>query len=147
MTNGPVTGIGKELLKNYLSRSGSTVIAAVREPSNASAKALSELPVGQDTQLIIVKIDSTSETDPQDAVAALQRAKVTHVDTIIANAGIGTYYGPIIGATAAQIQEHVNINGIGKQENSPFLRPHITLLNVGQMFKGHSSFSRLSIRC
>ncbi len=55
------------------------------------------------------------EKDSLDAVQTLQSEHgITQIGTVIANAGIGTHYGPILGATASQVQEHVAVNGIGR---------------------------------
>ncbi|KAL9121091.1 MAG: hypothetical protein Q9187_002352 [Circinaria calcarea] len=114
LITGANRGMGKALLTTFLSRSDATVIAAVREPSSISAMALSSLQVGQGSRLITVKIDSSSETDAIAAVETLQsRYGITRLDTVIANAGIGTYYGPAISTTAAQLQEHITVNAIG----------------------------------
>ncbi|KAF2227127.1 aflatoxin biosynthesis ketoreductase nor-1 [Elsinoe ampelina] len=86
LVTGANRGIGKAFIAAYLQRPNSTVIAAVRTPS--SAKSLNDFPKADGSKLIIVKIDSFSETDPKDAVAELQKQGVDHIDFVIANAGI-----------------------------------------------------------
>ena len=107
-------GIGKALLEEILLRSGTTVIAAVRDPLSASAQALSSLPVGQNSRLILVRIDSSSETDALTAVETLRlNYGIERLDTVVANAGMGKYYGPLMGATLSQLQEHITVNAFG----------------------------------
>lgn len=60
-------GIGLGLLVALIARENTTIIAAVRDIA-ASTKTLSSVPTGKDSKLIILKIDSTIETDPAAAV-------------------------------------------------------------------------------
>ena len=61
-----------------------------------------------------MKIDSTSEADAREAVEELRsKHGIDHLDTVIANAGIGKYHGPLMGVTTAQLQEHINVNMFG----------------------------------
>ena len=95
-----------------------TVIAAVRELSTTSAKALSTIPKAPNSRLITIKIDSTSLTDALVAVQNLQLEHgITQLDVVVANAGIGTTYGLLMDATASQIQDHVNVNAIGRKDD------------------------------
>ena len=89
-----------------------TVIAGVRDPSADSAKALSSLPVGKGSKVIIVKLDSNSEGDARTAAEALQ--SVEYLDIIIANAGISNSFGGVMDATTEQLREHINVNAIGE---------------------------------
>ncbi|MCJ1367578.1 hypothetical protein MMC16_006712 [Acarospora aff. strigata] len=109
-----ITGIGKGLVSTYLGRPNSIVVAGVRDPSSSAAKELSSLPAGHGSSVIVVKIDSGSESD---AAAAVQELKSTHhitkLDTVIANAGISTSYAPIADVPPAVLQEHVTVNAVG----------------------------------
>ncbi|KAF4549106.1 Norsolorinic acid ketoreductase nor1-like protein 1 [Elsinoe fawcettii] len=86
LVTGANRGIGKAFIEAYLKEPNATVIAAVRTPSSATF--LNDLPKADGSKLIIVKIDSASETDPFDAVSELQKQGIDHVDYVIANAGI-----------------------------------------------------------
>ena len=91
------------------------MVAAVRNPSG-NVEALNRLPKGDSSSLIIVKIDSASKTDAQEAVKLLQsKHSLTSLDTVIANAGIcyPEAYGPVAGIRPEDISEHVEVNAIG----------------------------------
>ena len=105
-------GIGKGLLEIYLGRPSHTVIAAVRDPAGASS--LKSLKKGQDSTLIIVKIDSSSETDAAAAISTLQtQHSITHLDIVIANAGIGDANpSPVSTVSLARIHAHWQVNGL-----------------------------------
>lgn len=107
-------GIGKGLLASYLSRPKTTVIATVRDPESDGSKSLSDLPKGKDSQLIIVTIDSASETD---AATAVKELKSTHniqkLDVVIANAGHGTAYDQATNLRIADLQGVLVVNTIG----------------------------------
>lgn len=106
-------GIGKGLLEIYLARPSHTVIAAVRDPATASS--LSSLPKGKDSTLIIVKIDSASETDAAAAVEVLKtKHGITTLDIVIANAGISNSAPcPVATVPLAEIHSHLQVNGLG----------------------------------
>lgn len=109
------TGIGKSLLTTWLARPYSTVIAGLRDPSSDSSKALLNLPKGENSRILTVKIDSSSITDAASALKTLETTyHIDKLDTVVANAGIAKYYGSITSVTAAQVLEHVNVNAIGK---------------------------------
>jgi norsolorinic acid ketoreductase len=88
LITGANRGIGKVILATYLLRPNNTVIAAVRDVAS-SQKDLASVPVGKDSKLIIIKIDSTSETDPAAAAAELSsKYGIQKIDVLISNAGI-----------------------------------------------------------
>lgn len=129
-------GLGLGLLKAYLSRPNTTVIAAVRDPASALSL-LKSLPKGEGSTLIIVKIDSSSHTD---ALTAIEEITTVHniktLDVVIANAGINHTFGPVATLPTAAIEEHFNVNAIG-----PLLlfQASFPLLNKGSKFIGMSS--------
>ena len=122
-------GIGQGLLADYLSRPNTTAIAGVRDPSHPSVQALSKLPKGPSSTLIIVKIDSASPSDAADAVQTLQtKHKITSLDTVIANAGISypKAFGPVANVKVEDVKEHLDVNTIGPlvlfQATQPLLK-------------------------
>lgn len=107
-------GIGKGLVKAYMSHPNTTVIAGVRDVNNPALSDLQGFPVASGSQLIVVKIDSISATDATAAVDELQsKYGVTQLDTVIANAGLGIHWDPIVEATASQAEENFAVNAVG----------------------------------
>ncbi|MCJ1448185.1 MAG: hypothetical protein MMC23_008699 [Stictis urceolatum] len=106
--------LGKCLITTFLSRPQSTVIATVRDPNHATSKSLLELPKGDDSKLVIVKIASESETDSQDAVRILQTEHgIQNFDVVVANAGWGTIWDSTLQTKPQEVRDMVNINAIG----------------------------------
>ncbi|KAL2000898.1 hypothetical protein VTN02DRAFT_2486 [Thermoascus thermophilus] len=104
-------GLGKGLLETYLARPRHTVIGAVRDPSAATATALHDLPKGPSSSLILVKIDSASETDAHAAVTELQSAHgIRSLDLVIANAGILKEFPRVEAVQPAAMLEHYQVN-------------------------------------
>ncbi|KAG0154693.1 hypothetical protein PDIDSM_261 [Penicillium digitatum] len=115
LISGANKGIGRGLLSKYLARDNVTVIAAVRNPSSSEAISLSELPTGERSRLIIVKIDASSETDGKAAVDSLSSQGVLALDVVIANAGLfdTAVFTTVAEATTSQIQTHFDVNTLG----------------------------------
>jgi norsolorinic acid ketoreductase len=113
LITGANRGIGKGLVDHYLALPNTTVIAAVRDTTSASTKALSSSKTGAGSKLITVKIDSVSETDAKDAVASLQSQGITKLDVVIANSGIANYWGSALDTPLKEVQEHFSVNALG----------------------------------
>jgi norsolorinic acid ketoreductase len=75
---------------------------------------LNDLPKDPSSRVIIVKIESTSSTDADDAVAMLKREHgITAIDVAIANAGISKEFPRVHEVQPKQMLEHFNVNVIG----------------------------------
>jgi norsolorinic acid ketoreductase len=97
-----------------LARPNNIVIAAVRDVSSASAKALNDLPKGASSKLVIVRIDSLDEDSPAAAAKGLQADYgIIHLDVVIANAGILYDYSTVATVPLASIKEHTAVNSYG----------------------------------
>lgn len=102
------------MVEHYLSRPSNTVIAAVRNLEKPSSKSLANLPVGKESSLIIVKIDSTVESDARDAITRLKAEfGISKIDVVIANAGICKVYPTVAQAKVADMLEHFSVNAMG----------------------------------
>jgi len=103
------------LTGTFLARANNTVVAAVRNPSsNESVSSLKSLPIGTNSKLIIVEIDSLSETDAADAVKLLRTEHgITSLDTVIANSGIANHVGPVISTPLSEMRSHFEVNTLG----------------------------------
>ncbi|OCL15217.1 NAD(P)-binding protein [Glonium stellatum] len=112
LITGANRGIGLGLTEHYLTLPNTIVIAAVRNPS--SVDGLKALKAGSSSKLVIIKIDSASTTDAAEAVRVLKSEhSITHIDVVIANAGLGRYWGPALETPISEFQEHFQVNATG----------------------------------
>jgi len=88
LISGGNRGLGKGLLELYVSKPNHIVIAANRDPQNATSKALATLSTGDGSRVIVVKTDASVESDALEAVKTLAEQGIDHLDLVIANAGI-----------------------------------------------------------
>lgn len=113
LITGAGRGLGRGFVANLLKRPNTTVVAAVRDPSSTSAKSLSELPVANDSKLIVVKINSDSVTDPFTAVSSLLTDyNIPAIDVVIANAAIVKPPAPTATASVEDFQESFQVNAM-----------------------------------
>ncbi|KAK3903541.1 hypothetical protein C8A05DRAFT_32721 [Staphylotrichum tortipilum] len=112
LITGANRGIGRGLLELYLARPDHTVIAAVRDPSHATAQELAALPRHvSGTSLVVTKLDLTVPSDPAAAAADLvARHGIRRVDILVANAGIALKWVEVAEVTPDDIQQHVDVN-------------------------------------
>lgn len=114
LVTGANRGIGKGFVQAFLQKPSATVIAAVRDPGHATTQALASLPKAEGSTLIIVKLDSSTETDAAEAVATLRKDHgITSLDVVIANAGISNGGDTVRQTTVANTIEHFKVNTIG----------------------------------
>ncbi|KAH8821754.1 aflatoxin biosynthesis ketoreductase-like protein nor-1 [Xylogone sp. PMI_703] len=113
LISGANRGIGKGILTNFLARPNTTVIAALRDPSDSSAQELSNIQVAANSKLIVVKVDARSETDASDAISLLKTQHgITSLDIVIANSGLLDQYGPVTEVSPKDLRNHFEINTI-----------------------------------
>ena len=104
--------MGKGLASVYLARPQMTVIAALRDPTDANTQALSSLPTGDGSKLLVVGLDSTDEHAPATAIQALQtKHGISKLDVVIANAGLLKDFSTLAEVPLAAVQQHMMING------------------------------------
>lgn len=114
LITGANRGIGKGLLALYLAKSNHTVIAANRDPTHSTSKALLDLPKAEGTSLLLVKIDATVAEDPANAVKQLASQGIHYLDIVIANAGISFVWPKVSEVKVEDIQKHTvpNVYGV-----------------------------------
>jgi norsolorinic acid ketoreductase len=122
------TGIGKGLLAKYLLRNNYTVVAAVRDTSSTTSKALSSLPVGNGSTLITVPFDASSESSITNAINILKaQYSIKSISVVIANAGMVEFYGTVLQTPVQGTRDHYNTNLVGTlalfQAVHPLLAP------------------------
>ncbi|KAH6717085.1 hypothetical protein BKA61DRAFT_477458 [Leptodontidium sp. MPI-SDFR-AT-0119] len=125
LISGANRGLGKGLVELYLAKPNHTVIAANRDPENASSKALAKLTTGSGSRLIVVKTDASVETDALEAVKALSFQGIEHIDVVIANAGVSYTWPKVSELKIEDLQGHLVPNVFGVvwlyQATLPFL--------------------------
>lgn len=104
-------GIGLGLVTKYGQLPNNTVIAAVRDTTKAAA--IKAIVPGSGSEIIVVKIDALPLTDPATAVASLVKHSITHLDVVIANAGIANQWGPGLTTPAEELESHFKVNTVG----------------------------------
>lgn len=113
LVSGANRGIGKGFVQRILQKPSTTVVAAVRDPSHPTSKALNDFPKGPGSRLVIVKLDSAVETDAADAMVQLRNQGITSLDIIIANAGIGQDGAGVLDTAVSNTRKHLEVNVLG----------------------------------
>lgn len=135
LVSGTTRGIGRGLVSALLLRPNTLVFAGVRDPSAKgtlhlnsrltfsllqsltpcpAAQDLLSLPKAPDSSVFLVKLDSSSESDAAQAIQTLQQEhNITHLDVVIANAGILTTAAPCREVTLDSLRSHFEINTLG----------------------------------
>lgn len=124
LITGANRGLGRALAERFLLRPGTTVVAGVRDPQASTSRSLSELKQGEGAKLITVKIESTSDTDAQEAVELLKTQHgIDKLDIVVANAGYGTVYGDLSQVKPSEAKELFDINALGPLRLFQAVRP------------------------
>jgi norsolorinic acid ketoreductase len=113
LISGANRGLGEGLLNLYLAKPNHVVIAANRDPSHATSKALFDLPTAPGSRLIVVKVNSSTEADPFEAVKELEKQGINHLDLVIANAGISYIWPKISELKMSDLRAHLEPNVFG----------------------------------
>lgn len=103
------------MVKKYLARPHTTVIGTVRDPSAPASKALHDLPKAEGSRIIVVKIESTSDTDALEAIKSLSTHDIDHIDIVIANAGIFSIsaFQRVSEMKTSDLLHHFDVNAAG----------------------------------
>lgn len=113
LVSGANRGLGEGLLKLYLAKPNHTVIAANRDPSHPTSKALSSLLTGPGSRLIVVRVDASVENDALEAVKVLEKEGIEHLDLVIANAGVSYVWPKVSELKIADLEGHLIPNVYG----------------------------------
>jgi norsolorinic acid ketoreductase len=110
LVTGVTRGIGAELLAQLLARKDTLVIAGVRSlKAAASEKLIAQSKSNKN--LIVVQLDSESDTDAQAAARTVKEEHgIDHLDLIIANAGVLQDTSLLVDVKADDFRTSMNIN-------------------------------------
>ncbi|TVY83092.1 Norsolorinic acid ketoreductase [Lachnellula suecica] len=145
LVTGGNRGIGFGLTGALLLRPNTTVIATVRT-DKTSKDTLLALPLAEGSNLIITYLDvdvvktqyESLERSTQEVYRALTTAyKVTKIDTIICNAGIGSSFRPSLSTTYSSLLTHFQVNTLGPislfQSLYPLLSPNSKFILISSV--------------
>jgi NAD(P)-dependent dehydrogenase (short-subunit alcohol dehydrogenase family) len=114
LITGVTRGIGRTLLETYLSHPNHTVIGSVRDKTSPNSQELKTLPTAPSSSLLLIKIESSSPTDPTEAIKELQAAGINHLDIVIANAGAASAaLSPLESVSVEDVTACFNTNTLG----------------------------------
>ncbi|KAK8041517.1 hypothetical protein PG994_014524 [Apiospora phragmitis] len=107
--------IGQEPARRYLLRPNHTVVGSIRcNKSSPEVADLSATQPAHGSQLHLVHIESTSASDPAQAVEGIKALGIEHLDVVIANAGGGTF--PVMPLDKVDVDDMMTtfrINAVG----------------------------------
>ncbi|KAK3291643.1 uncharacterized protein B0H64DRAFT_367029 [Chaetomium fimeti] len=110
LITGAGRGIGRAITEAYLARPNHTVIGSVRNKADPKYQDLRSFPVASGSKLILVSIEGTSLTDPQQAVDDIKAAGIDHVDVVIANAAVSPPLVPMDTIPIKDVEECFRTN-------------------------------------
>ncbi|KAJ5170621.1 Short-chain dehydrogenase/reductase SDR [Penicillium coprophilum] len=86
------------------------ITAAVRDQAHSTAQLLVRLPAAESSRVIVVKYEAGIEQSAFDAVKEATNYDISHLDIVVANAGIAKLYPLAKDVKWVDIVEHVDIN-------------------------------------
>lgn len=115
LVTGANRGIGRALANRIIARNDITLLALVRDPSSETSRSLAESQArGSNSKVVMIQYDAHDMTSARRAVEEAQSQHgVTQLDVVVANAGVGKYFGPTIQSTADMYMEHFIVNTLG----------------------------------
>lgn len=117
LITGTKAGIGQGLLAAFIARPNTTVIAAIRDsPTSNKAKRMvaTITDIGRGSRIIPAQYDAGQQSSAQELVERLKNSEnITHLDTVIANAGIASHWGDTKDVQAEEVLTHFKVNTMG----------------------------------
>ncbi|WWC90938.1 uncharacterized protein L201_005876 [Kwoniella dendrophila CBS 6074] len=113
LISGANRGIGLGLFKHYIALPNHIVIAANRDIYSSSSKALNDLPKGEGSKAILVKVEAVIQDDAFQAVEQLKQQGIERIDIVIANAGISNTFPTVAKLKISDLDAHIRVNVYG----------------------------------
>lgn len=106
-------GVGNALARAYITLPNCIVVGSIRDDTAPGVTELKASPKGDGSQLLLVKVESSSPTDASNVVTALEAVGITHIDILIANAGVSPLIEPIETVDLEVVARTFQINALG----------------------------------
>ncbi|KAJ5824375.1 Short-chain dehydrogenase/reductase SDR [Penicillium robsamsonii] len=105
-------GLGLGLVNSFIAKPNHAIFSfpAVRDPAHSTAQILVGLPGGQGSRVIVAKYEAGTEQSAFDAVKEAINQEISHLDIVVANAGIAKLYPLVKDVKRADIVEHIDVN-------------------------------------
>ncbi|KAL9112216.1 MAG: hypothetical protein Q9187_007808, partial [Circinaria calcarea] len=114
LITGANKGIGRGLLEAFLARPNSIVVAGIRDRRARVSEALTSIPTASGSKVVVIKMNSSLETDARDAVELLKSAYgIDKIDVIIANTWAGEQQGLSLETPIQKLQDYFKVDAIG----------------------------------
>ncbi|RDW93049.1 putative Zn(II)2Cys6 transcription factor [Aspergillus mulundensis] len=104
--------LGHALAKSYLSRPNHTVIGTVRDTSSPSLSTLTT-QTAPGSKLLLYPLESTNDTHYTDLSTSLATAGITHLNLVIANAGVAHPPGTPASVGIEDVRAVFDVNALG----------------------------------
>ncbi|KAJ7101462.1 hypothetical protein B0H15DRAFT_796251 [Mycena belliarum] len=108
LISGANRGLGLGVATSFAARPNTIVFAGARDPA---AKSLTDL-AAKYPNVHPVKLTAGDKADNEAAIAEIKKT-AGHLDVLIANAGIGTYFGPLATTPISEMRDHWEVNTLG----------------------------------
>ncbi|CAG8961346.1 hypothetical protein HYFRA_00013807 [Hymenoscyphus fraxineus] len=142
-------GVGNALARKYIALPNCTVVGSIRDDSAPGVAELKNSPKGEGSQLLLVKIESSSPTDASNVVKELDAIGIDHIDILIPNAGVSPPLEPIDTVDLGVVTSTFQVNALGplalyqaclpllkKSNNAKFMPISSAAGTLGGMQKG-----------
>jgi norsolorinic acid ketoreductase len=105
-------GIGLGLVASLLLRPNTVVVATVRSDTTPTDE-LRGHSLAEGSQLVVLTLSSVSDKSAASLVANLPAFGITHIDTVIANAGSGVSFQPTLATSLLSLRNDFEVNTLG----------------------------------
>lgn len=106
-------GLGNELAQAYLARTKCFVVGTLRDENSQGIIDLKAAPKGEGSELLLVKLECSSPADATKAVEEVQARNISHIDLVIANAGLSPPVAPLESVDPDEVRKVFDVNTIG----------------------------------
>ncbi|KAK5991866.1 Short-chain dehydrogenase RED3 [Cladobotryum mycophilum] len=116
LVTGGNRGLGLGLVRSFLARSLTTVIASVRSAEAAATLKAEKITLGENSVLHVILLDFSTAIAPEkirQIFDAEVGSSVDHIDVLINNAGVCNNLNPALEVTADDLRMSFEVNTIG----------------------------------